>query len=88
MQQFYVLTHLSAVLFCLFGGAKTIDWIPVTLKVRVQDAQGNDLLDPEKDNSWIIGTVISFRGITVELNEESILSLSSSSSTVISALSH
>ena len=38
----------------------------------MQDAQGNDLLDPEKDNSWIIGTVISFRGITVELNEESI----------------
>lgn len=51
---FYVLTHLSAVLFCLCGCAREIE---VTFKVRVQDAQGNDLLDPEKDNSWIIGTL-------------------------------
>lgn len=66
------LTIFSIILFCLCGCAKTIDWIPVTFKVRVQDAQGNDLLDPEIDNSWIIGTTISFRGITVELDEESI----------------
>ncbi|MGM9740043.1 MAG: hypothetical protein ACI3ZP_05510 [Candidatus Cryptobacteroides sp.] len=63
---------LAILLLSLCSCAKIIDWVPITFKVRVQDAQGNDLLDPEKDNSWLIGTTISFRGIIVEIDEESI----------------
>ncbi|MGN1232096.1 MAG: hypothetical protein ACI4UJ_01455 [Candidatus Cryptobacteroides sp.] len=63
---------LSIILLCLCSCAKIIDWVPITFKVRVQDAQGNDLLDPEKDNSWLIGTTVSYRGIIIEIDEESI----------------
>ena len=63
---------LAILLLGLCSCTKTIDWLPITFKVRVQDAHGNDLLDPEKDNSWIIGTTLSFRGIIVEIDEESI----------------
>lgn len=51
---------------------KCIDWIPVTFKILVQDEQGKDLLDPANDNSWLAGTELSFRGITVELDETGI----------------
>ena len=50
-----ILTIMAAVI-CLCSCAKIIDWVPVTFQVRVQDAQGKDLLDPANDNSWLIGT--------------------------------
>ena len=51
---------------------KEIDWIPINLKVEVQDESGKDLLDPENGNSWLSGTTIHFRGIVVDLDEDSI----------------
>ena len=51
---------LLAVL-CL-NGCMIIDWVPVTFQVRVQDENGKDLLDPANDNTWLIGTHISFNG--------------------------
>ena len=66
-----ILTIMAAVI-CLCSCAKIIDWVPVTFQVRVQDAQGKDLLDPADDNSWLIGTKIHFRGITVDLDETGI----------------
>ena len=38
-----------------------IDWVPVTFRIQVQDFQGNDMLDPNNGNTWLIGTEISFR---------------------------
>ncbi|MBQ6709350.1 MAG: hypothetical protein IJN26_01465 [Bacteroidales bacterium] len=61
---------LAAISFC--GCHKIIDWVPVTFQIRVQDEQGKDLLDPSNDNSWLIGTTIQFRGITVDLDETGI----------------
>lgn len=66
-----ILTIMAAVI-CLCSCSKIIDWVPVTFQVRVQDAQGKDLLDPADDNSWLIGTKIHFRGITVDLDETGI----------------
>lgn len=63
---------IMAAVICLCSCAKIIDWVPVTFQVRVQDAQGKDLLDPADDNSWLIGTEIHFRGITVNLDETGI----------------
>ena len=51
---------------------KIIDWVPVTFQIRVQDVQGKDLLDPANDNSWLAGTKIHFRGITIDLDETGI----------------
>ena len=58
-----------AAVICLCSCAKIIDWVPVTFQVRVQDARGKD---PADDNSWLIGTKIHFRGITVDLDETGI----------------
>lgn len=51
---------------------KIIDWVPFNLRVRVQDSEGKDLLDPDNDNSWLLGTTITFRGIVVDLDETDI----------------
>lgn len=63
---------IIAALVCLCACVKIIDWVPVTFQVRVQDVQGNDLLDPANDNTWLTGTKIHFRGITVDLDETGI----------------
>ena len=49
-----------------------IDWVPITFKIQVQDSQGNDMLDPANDNTWLIGTEISFRGESDVLDENDI----------------
>ena len=49
-----------------------IDWVPITFKILVQDSQGNDMLDPSNDNTWLIGTEISFRYATEVLDEDDI----------------
>lgn len=69
MKRILILT-MAALSLC--GCLKIIDWVPVTFQVRVQDEQGKDLLDPSNDNSWLIGTTIRFRGITVDLDETGI----------------
>ena len=63
---------LAAISFCGCVTTKIIDWVPVTFQIRVQDAQGHDLLDPANDNTWLAGTTIHFRGITVDLDETGI----------------
>ena len=65
---------LAAISFCGCVTTKIIDWVPVTFQIRVQDAQGNDLLDPANDNRWLAGTTIRFRGIVVGLDETGITS--------------
>lgn len=45
-----------------------IDWEPVVLYVQVQDSDGNDLLDPENDNSWLEGTTVTYYGVVVDLD--------------------
>ena len=58
---------------CLNGcNIKIIDWVPVTFQVRVQDENGKDLLDPAYDNTWLIGTHISFNGTSDTLEEGNI----------------
>ena len=57
---------------CFSGCLKIIDWVPVTFEIMVQDEQGNDLLDPENDNTWLLGTTVWFRGIEVELEKKGI----------------
>lgn len=49
-----------------------IDWVPVTFKIQVKDSQGNDILDPTNDNTWLIGTEISFRNQSDVLDENDI----------------
>ena len=44
-----------------------IDWYPVTLRIQVQNEEGQDLLNPENDLSWLEGTTIKFQGTTTEL---------------------
>ena len=59
---------------CLNGcNIKIIDWVPVTFQVRVQDENGKDLLDPANDNTWLIGTHISFNGTSDTLEEGDIV---------------
>ena len=57
---------------CL-NGCMIIDWVPVTFQVRVQDENGKDLLDPANDNTWLIGTLISFNGTSDTLEEGDIV---------------
>ena len=57
------------------NSCRIIDWAPINLRVQVQDSEGNDLLDPENDNTWLLGTTISFRGITVDLEETNITAI-------------
>lgn len=38
------------------------DWAPIEFYVKVLDSDGKDLLDPSNDNSWVIGTVLDFKG--------------------------
>ena len=42
------------------GGVFISDWNPVNFDIQVVDSNGKDLLDPSNDNSWLIGTTISF----------------------------
>ena len=53
---------------CLNGCEKhnmIIDWAPITFKIQVQDSQGNDMLDPSNDNTWLLGTEVIFIPIFV-----------------------
>ena len=49
-----------------------IDWDPITFKIQVQDSQGNDMLDPANDNTWLLGTEISFRTYSEIMDENDI----------------
>ena len=68
-----VLIILIAIV-CLNGCDKDliIDWAPITFKIQVQDSQGNDMLDPANDNTWLIGTEISFRNQSEVIDENDI----------------
>ena len=69
-----LLTILIAII-CLNGCEKhsmIIDWAPVTFKIQVQDSQGNDMLDPANDNTWLIGTEISFRNYSEVMDKNDI----------------
>lgn len=68
------LAVVSALFLCGCVG-RIIDWVPVTFYVEVQDKDGKDLLDPANDNSWLIGTEISFNGKIETINEEDLASV-------------
>ncbi len=56
-----------ALVFCLSGCDKIpvpiiTDWAPVNFYIKVVDANGEDLLDPLNDNTWVIGTTLDFMG--------------------------
>ena len=44
-----------------------MDWSPIDLWIEVQNEEGQDLLNPENDLSWLEGTTITFRGKTTTL---------------------
>lgn len=46
---------------------KMVDWTPVNLCIEVHDRDGNDLLDPANDNSWLEGTVMIHDGMETPL---------------------
>ena len=51
-----ILIILIAII-CFSGCDKgIIDCAPITFKIQVQDSQGNDMLDPANNNTWLIGT--------------------------------
>ncbi len=54
------------------NSCRIIDYSPINLRLQVQDSEGKDLLDPANDNSWLLGTTITFRGIIVDLDETNI----------------
>lgn len=54
------------------NSCRITDYTPINLRIQVQDSEGKDLLDPANDNSWLLGTTITFRGIVVELDETNI----------------
>ena len=69
----HILTIL--ILFASWTGCDKdmiIDWAPITFMIQVEDAQGNDMLDPANDNTWLIGTEISFRNQSEVLDENDI----------------
>ena len=49
-----------------------IDWTPITFQIQVQDSQGNDMLDPANNNTWLIGTEISFRNYSEVMDKNDI----------------
>ena len=49
-----------------------IDWVPITFKIQVQDSHGNDMLDPANNNTWLIGTKISFRNYSEVIDKNDI----------------
>ena len=60
---------------CMNGCEKpdmSIEWYPFTFMIQVQDSQGNDLLDPANDNTWLIGTEMSFRNKSEVMDEDDI----------------
>ncbi len=67
----------------LCGCGKIIDWVPVSFYVQVVDAEGKDLLDPANDNSWLIGTEISFCGKSEVIDQEDITAPASRAVAVI-----
>ena len=54
------------------NGNMIIDWAPITFKIQVQDSQGNDMLDPANDNTWLLGTEISFRTYSEVMDDNDI----------------
>lgn len=52
------------------GGDWIVDWIPVSLFLRVVDEGGRDLLDPENPNNLIDGTSITFKGNTYSASRQ------------------
>ena len=45
-----------------------VDWSPVVLYFEIDDAAGNDLLDPELANKLVEETTITFKGKTYEVS--------------------
>ena len=72
MKRLFLAAVVSVLFLC--GCGRIIDWVPVTFYVEVQDAEGKDLLDPANDNSWLIGTEISFNGKLETIDEQDIAS--------------
>lgn len=48
----------------VIGEGWIVDWTPVSITLRVQDANGNNLLDPDIENSWAESVIIAFQGKT------------------------
>lgn len=41
-----------------------VDWYPVNVILTVQDGNGNDLLDPSREDTFAHGTTLAFKGET------------------------
>ena len=41
-----------------------VDWYPVNVILTVQDSNGNDLLDPSREDTFAHGTTLAFKGET------------------------
>ena len=52
------------------GGDWIVDWVPVSLFLRVVDEEGADLLDPENPDNLIDGTSITFKGKTYSASRQ------------------
>lgn len=52
------------------GGDWIVDWAPVSIFLRVVDAEGTDLLNPENPNNVIDGTSITFKGNTYNASRQ------------------
>lgn len=46
------------------GEGWIVDWAPVSITLRVYDANGINLLDPSIENSWAESVIITFQGKT------------------------
>ncbi len=61
-----VLFSLTGCAKFLNGGGYIVDWSPVNVYLKIQDAAGTDLLDPDNPDNLIDGTSITFQGKTYE----------------------
>ena len=55
---------------CEIGEGVEVDWAPVSIFLRVVDAEGTDLLNPENPNNVIDGTSIIFKGNTYNASRQ------------------
>lgn len=46
-----------------------VDWYPVNVIVTVQDKNGNDLLDPDRDGNYADGVSLTFQGQTFPVRD-------------------
>ena len=66
MKKFLLISIVSLMTMACVSSC-IIDWVPVVLEITVEDTDGNDLLDPAGDLSWLEGTVLTHNGNVHEL---------------------